>query len=434
MTRRAISAIRAAPKRRSTTPTTPAAATTACQSAAGATKLIPNAPAAKEEAAIRFSLSEDTNSVWAGISVAGYGMTHGTFQFYPDGASAWEAMLADCRGARESIDFEQYIFKEDGIGRAFIETLAARAAAGVRVRLLIDAVGGIFLSNASIARLRNAGVGVRLFKPVRSWVPHRISSWFFRDHRKFLIVDGRVAQTGGIGVNDRMRDWRDTQVRLEGPIVREMQDSFERMWRSAAGGTFHFTKFPDNVFTAEKDFVLQTSAPHLRQRFMRRALIRAIRTAHTYVYLTTPYFIPDIKFFVAVRRAARRGVGVRILLPGVSDHFLLDVASGSYFDSFLRAGVKIYQYSAGRRILHAKTAAIDDVWTTVGSTNLDNLSLRWNYEANISSINAEFAREIRKHFLNDLKSSREVWPDAWRRRPIYIKLLEALTWPVHEIL
>lgn len=352
------------------------------------------------------------------------------WEWYLSADDAWRAMLAACAEAKTSIACEQYIFKSDAVGESFISLFIKKAQQGVNVELLIDAVGGIFMSSASVAHLQNAGVRVRFFKPLRSWMPHSISSWFFRDHRKLLIVDGTIGFIGGVGVNARMHGWRDTHVRIEGPVVEQFTSSFRIMWRFAE--TRRFKRFPKNDFVDA--FALITSAPHLRGRFIRKALVRAIRSAKQYIYLTTPYFIPDMLFLRAVRRAARRGVDVRILLPGISDHFWLDVASRTYFGSLFRAGVKIYEYGDGRKLLHAKTAAIDDLWGTVGSANWDNLSLRLNYEANLVSVEKQFVNALKAHFLNDLRQAREIQPNEWKRRSRLSKLFEAVTWPIHGIL
>lgn len=352
------------------------------------------------------------------------------WRFYRSGQDAWDAMLAACRAARSSIDFEQYIFDDDEAGERFIDVFEERARAGVKVRVLIDGVGGLFFGSRSVARLRAAGAGVRFFKPLRTWIPHRISSWFFRDHRKLLIVDGAVGLVGGAGIHIRMRRWRETHMRFEGAFIRLFSDSFERMWRFAE--TRLFERFPPQPFT-EDGFALMTSAPRLRERHIRRALLWALREARQYAYCTTPYFVPDLRLLTLLKRAARRGVDVRLLVPAVSDRFLVDMASGSYFDLLLRDGVHIYQYDR-ERVLHTKAVAIDDAWATVGGANLDNLSLRLNYELNVTSVNPAFVAELKTQFLDDIRSAKELRPEEWRRRPFYRKALEAISWPIHGIL
>lgn len=349
---------------------------------------------------------------------------------YRTADAAWGAMLEACRAARRSIEFEQYIFQDDAAGEPFLRAFEERARSGVAVRILIDGVGGFFLSTRAVGRLRGAGAKLRFFKPLRSWMPHRASSWFFRDHRKLLVVDGEVGFVGGAGVHTRMSGWRETHMRFKGPLVPFLSDSFERMWRFAE--TRMFQRFPPQPFS-EDGFTLMTSAPRLRERYVRRALLFAIRSARRSVYCTTPYFVPDLRLLTLLKRAARRGVDVRLLVPAVSDRLVADVAAGSYFDLLFRDGVRVYQYDRNR-VLHSKVVVIDDAWATVGSANLDNLSLRLNYELNVTSIHEAFIRELKAQFTDDIQLAHEVHPEAWRRRPLYRKALEALTWPIHGIL
>lgn len=352
------------------------------------------------------------------------------WRFYRSGQDAWDAMLEVCCVARNFIDFEQYIFDDDEIGERFVRVFEDRARAGIKVRILIDGVGGLFFGSRSVARLRTAGAEVRFFKPLRTWIPHRISSWFFRDHRKLLIVDGAVGFVGGAGIHVRMKRWRETHMRFEGTFIRFFSDSFERMWRFAE--THAFKRFPPQPFS-EDGFTLMTSVPRLRGRYIRRALLFAIRSAQRSVYCTTPYFVPDLRLLTLLKRAARRGVDVRFLVPAVSDRFLVDMASGSYFKLLFRDGVRIYQYDR-RHILHAKAVVVDDSWATVGSANLDNLSLRLNYELNVTSVNGSFVEELKAQFMDDIRSAKELHSEEWRRRPLYRKAFEAISWPIHGIL
>lgn len=358
-------------------------------------------------------------------------MQEHAWKFYLRGDAAWEAMLADCRAARQSIDFEQYCFRDDEFGERFIRTFIEKAAQGVKVRMFCDAVGSIALTAGAVERLRANGVQIILFKPLRSWMPYRVSSWFFRDHRKLLVVDGRIGYVGSAGIHARMHDWRETHVRIEErATVEVLTRSFERIWEISLAR--RFLKFGRNEFSAS-GFSVQTNAPHVRERFVRRALLRALREARKYAYLTTPYFVPSLVLLRAIRRARRRGADVRILVPMRSDRLLLDIAAGSYFDILLHAGIRVYRYR-GPGILHAKTVAIDDRWGTSGSTNLDNLGLTFNYELNLTSVNLDFVGELKHHFLEDLRASEEVLHEEWKKRPLHRKALEALTWPIHGIL
>jgi cardiolipin synthase len=345
---------------------------------------------------------------------------------------AWETMLLDCASARETIDFEQYLFVEDEIGRRFLKVLEDRARAGVRVRILLDAAGsfGMFFRDPP-AELMNAGdVQVRFFNPISPWRIGSAFSWYFRDHRRILLVDGKTGHTGGTCVSDEMADWRDTHFRItEDPVIGEMTESFERMW--AAVNESGLRSFPAPKARGG-DFKFVINSPRYHQRFAYHTLRRAIRGARSYIHLTSPYFVPDPRLFRDLRRAAKRKVDVRLLLPSPSDHHLLDIASNSYFRRAFRSGIKIFLYN--ERFLHAKTAVVDDKWATVGTTNLDNLSLLFNYEGNIMSTRSEMVTEIERQFRDDLTVSAELKPEEWRRRPFSRKVLEKLVWPLHRFL
>ena len=354
-----------------------------------------------------------------------------SWKFTTRAEDAWESMLADCSRAERSIDIEQFVFQDDDIGKRFIKVLLQKARAGLRVRLLLDAARSFPFSNSlRPAELKRAGAEIRFFNSINPWRVKYVKWWPFRDHRKLLVIDSTVGHTGGVGINARFQGWRDTNVRIEGPVVNEMADAFKRMWESAA--LHRFKRFARPMVDAD-GFQFMTNAPHVHQRFVYYALVNAIRKAKKTVYLTTPYFIPDLKFFRSIRRASGRGVDVRILLPNQSDHpFIIDVASSSYFSFAMKKGVRFFKYRDG--IIHAKTAIIDEAWSTVGSMNLDSQGLFWCYEGNIVSTNTEFARDLTQHFFVDLESSNEIQHDEWEKRSLGQKLLELSTWPIHKFL
>lgn len=350
-------------------------------------------------------------------------------------------MLADCENAQVSIDMEQYIFEHDAIGKRFAAVLAAKARAGIQVRLLCDAAGSSnFLDSAHARHLSASGAEVLFFNPIKPWRVNNYSSWFFRDHRKVLVVDSHIGYIGGVGIHHRMHDWRDTQVRIEGPVVHELGYVFDQMWnRTKEGRFFRFSKpFFAGEQTAGKPqaltkyFYFLTNSPRFHQRFIYHSLIEAIRNARRCVYLTTPYFIPDLRLVRVLRLAARRGVDVRLIVPDASDHPIVDIATQSYFWIMLKARVKVYLYRD--HVLHAKTVIIDDDWASVGSANLDNLSLLLNYEANLVGTNHLFVAELKQHFMSDLQHSREVLFADWKKRSWVRKMLEAISWPIHKFL
>ncbi|HEV8601169.1 MAG TPA: phospholipase D-like domain-containing protein [Patescibacteria group bacterium] len=365
-------------------------------------------------------------------------MSETYWKFYLNSHEAWNTMLSDCANARFSIDLNQYIFEPDEIGIKFIEMFLDKARQGVRVRLLLDAVGSRHLLFSDYPRiLSNAGIQITFFNPISPWRFTNFTSWFFRDHKKMLIVDSQIGHTGGLGIHQEMWDWRDTSVRLIGPVVTAMEETFSRMWEITLKK--RFLGF-ENIRSKSVGFSFLTSVPLLkpllktraRHRYIRDSFSDAIRRARKYIFLTTPYFVPDLGFFRTLRLAASRGIDVRILLPSRSDISSLDVAASSYFTLSFKSGIKIFKYRS--RILHAKTIIVDDKWASVGSTNLDNLSFRFNYEGNVNSTNASFNAELKKHFLTDLESSEEVKPFAWAKRPFSQRVAEILTWPAHNFM
>jgi cardiolipin synthase len=326
------------------------------------------------------------------------------WQFYLNPPEAWEAMVRACERASTTIECEQYIFDPDGIGERFARVFIQKASEGVRVRLLLDGVGSYRLIDSPLhTQLTSAGVEVLFYNRLPLWKPYKIVSWFLRDHRKVLIVDAQTAFIGGIGISEGMQSWRDTQVSIEGELAGDIQSSFERMWRIASRQR---RSFREENYTAKDSFHLLNNAPRPRRRHIYNALLKDIKESKTYVYLATAYFIPSFRLNRALIKAAQRGVDVRIMVPRFSDVHIADVAARSQVDPLLMAGAKIYQYRDG--MFHAKTAVADDVWASVGSANLDNLSLLLNYETSIRSTEPRFVSEMkvgaRARFLKNGKN------------------------------
>jgi cardiolipin synthase len=357
-------------------------------------------------------------------------MSETAWQFYLTGQEAWSAMLADLVKAERSIELEQFIFLADQAGQPFVELLAAKAAAGISVRILVDYVGSFsFVNSKTAAKLSQAGVKIAYYNPIKPWRLDNFTAWFWRDHRKILLIDREIAYTGGLGIAASMTDWRDTVVRLEGAVIAEISYVFERMWQITAEGRFRRFRLERH---SRAPFRFWSNSPHFRQRFFYRRLTRAISRAKNHIYLTTPYFIPSQRLLFLLVRAARRGVDVRLITPEHSDHPLVDLARNSYYALALAAGLRIYHFQG--RIMHAKTVVIDDYWSSVGSANLDNLSLLFNYEANLVSEDRSFAATIKEQFVNDMLAAKKIEPEEWRQRSWLAKVLEIATWPFHGLL
>ncbi len=357
------------------------------------------------------------------------------WELYTSSEEAWEAMLSAVRGAQRSIDIEQYIFTTDVIGQRFIRELILARARGVQVRILCDSVGseGVVFDAFDEQPLLDAGIQVRFFNPIRYWKFWKLLyfwSWYLRDHSKILIIDGRIGYTGGVGIRADMRAWRDSHVRVEGPVVEAMNDAFARMWSQVGMGK---RLIGNKVrFVSDSTFQFFMNYPRPRQRYIYYEFLKVIKSARKYIYLSTPYFIPSMRFLRALKRAAKRGVDVRLVVPAQSDVFAVDLATQSYFTQALRSGVQIFQYVP--TMIHNKIAVIDDTWASVGSSNLDNLSFLLNYEGNLFSTDVDFISAVYEQFGTLFAQSRKLALAVWRLRPWYRKLLEVLTWPFHPIL
>lgn len=347
-------------------------------------------------------------------------------------------MFRLCADARTSIDIEQYIFSSDNIGARYVELLREKARAGVKVRILCDAVGSWDLYNSPLPEhMRADGIDIRFVNMVGPWRVKNISSWFFRDHRKLLIVDNKTGLTGSSGLHDDMTNWRETNVEvstdgINAGIVTEMVSSFNEMWERTGDKRMISRISRSRKYIRGFQFII--NAPYFRKRFLYYTVIDALRSAKNNIYLTTPYFIPDRRLLRALQAAVKRGVVVKLMLPKANFEVELFVGSAvrSYYERLLRAGIKIYEYN--KSFLHAKTITIDNEWATVGSFNLDNLSFMYNYEANVVSTDPYVVQPLTAHFNVDLMHTNEIFLADWQKRPFIQKLQEFLVIPIRRFM
>ncbi len=336
-----------------------------------------------------------------------------TWKFYTSNPEAWEAMLEACQNATTSIDFEIFIFTPDRIGQRFIEVCAAKVAEGVKVRFIWDAAGSFTLFATSVKEeLERKGIQLLFFKTLlpHIFTIHDYHSWYFRNHRRTLVVDGKIGFTGSTSIEKRMETWRDTQVKIEGAVVADMQVEFNRMWLRAQGK--RVPRIPPSK--SEYEFEYITNNPTPGRRFLYARILQAVRSAQKTLYITVPYFVPNHKLARVITLAAHRGVDVKLILPAASDFPTVDLGARTFFHHMLKVGVKIFLYQG--RMIHTKSVIIDNEWATVGTMNLDNISLMYNFEANLVSNNTAFARELLTHFEEDLTKCQEVTLPEWNRR------------------
>lgn len=346
-----------------------------------------------------------------------------SWTLYASNEIAWKAVLNDCSNATKSIYLEQFIFANDDLGRKLIDICAERAKHGVKVRFLWDAAGSFtFFGSAIIDELKSKNIELVFWKTL---VPNYLKapnfrSWYLRNHRRTIVVDDIIGYTGSISISDSMKNWRDTNVRLQGPIVSEMSSAFDRMWSRAKKEIL-----PLRFLAHDPEFRYITNYPSPGRRHIYSQLLKAIKNSDKYLYITTPYFVPTHRLLRAVKNAAKRGVDTRIILPDRSDHYpTLDIAARSFFKTLLESGARIFLYEGN--IIHSKSVVIDGIWSTVGSLNMDNASLLYNFEANIITTNKKFTEELTEHFINDIKKSREVNLQEWNGRFFTDKILGVL--------
>jgi len=341
-----------------------------------------------------------------------------------DGAEGFPAMLDAISEATRFVHLETYILEEDTIGQTFARVLIDAAGRGVEVRLIYDGLGGYGLSADFRFALHDAGVQVVEYRPLSL----RRRRWSRRDHRKILVVDGTVAFVGGLNIADDYAPvdvggagWRDTHCRVEGPVVRDLDQMFRETWHHARGAPYDARPTPvveKKPGTARAQAI---GSNHWGRRMViRRHYIHAIRAASDYIYIANAYFVPDPGIRRALIRAAKRGVSVNILTSEDSDLKSVQYASEAAFARLLRRGVHIHLFK--RTNMHAKTAVIDGVWTAIGSYNLDYMSLMHNLEVIVEVIDRELGASMKQMYESDLEHCDDLTLEVWRQRPWWRKL------------
>ena len=376
-----------------------------------------------------------------------------------DGPATYTSMLAAIASAQNHINMETYIFDDDAVGQAFAAALIAKQRQGVQVNVIRDSVGTFTTSSAFFERLQASGINLLEFNPVNPLMRRKTWALNQRDHRKLLIVDGRVAFLGGINISSvysggsfsashpMMRahaaparsheaknshakgdekisvQWRDTDLRLRGPVVAEFQTLFLNTWKAQNGPPLpSLDYFPLPEIAGNQLVRAIGSAPEDPFSLIYVTLLSAIGNAERSIFITNAYFVPDPQLLRALRAAARRGVDVKLILPSQTDSWLVFHAGRAHYANLMRAGVKIYQ----RRgvILHSKTALIDGVWATVGSTNLDWRSFLHNQEVNAVVLGVEFGAQVQQMFEQDLLASEPITRERWRHRNLSLRIQE----------
>ena len=354
-----------------------------------------------------------------------------------DGPVTMAAMMEAIRSAKNHINLETYIFDQDVVGNKFADLLIEKQRAGVAVHIIVDAVGIISTPTLFFDRMRDAGIAILEFNPINPlklmgpWEPNN------RDHRKILVVDGVVAFTGGVNISSTYANsslfrsksrksttlgWRDTHIKIEGPAVAALQWEFLNNWTQPNAPKLADSHFFPPLSPQGGQLLRVLATEPDRDSEIYKSYILAIHLAKATVHITCSYFVPDPEILNALSGAAQRGVDVKLVLPGVKENGLAYFAGQSYFGGMLASGIRIYQLQ--HSVLHAKTAVIDSLWSTVGSANIDTRSFLHNYELNLMVYDPQFGQAMESAFQEDLRLSKEVDAAQWAERPTSDKLKE----------
>ena len=347
-----------------------------------------------------------------------------------NGVQIFPAMLAAIRNAKHTINLEFYIYWDGEIGRMFAEALAERARAGVKVNVILDAVGSAPMSRDLIEFLKKNGVAVEWYHPIRWYTLSRVNH---RTHRKLLIVDGRVGFSGGVGIADRWlgdadtkNHWRETMVRVEGPVVTQMQFAFMDNWVKSRGELLTgLDYFPKVEACGGCLTQVLKSSPSEGSSAVKLMYIVSIVSAKESIYISNAYFLPDLDTIRALEGAVRRGVDIRVIIPGEhNDMPVVRQAARLHYNMLLRRGIRIFEYLP--TMMHAKTMVVDGIYTSVGSANFDNRSFSLNDEVNVNVYDEGVAAEMQAMFLADLERCEEITRRRWIRRPWINKVKERM--------
>ncbi len=355
------------------------------------------------------------------------------FEVLTNGERFYESMLEAIGGAQRSVNLECYIFQRGKIAQRFIESLASRARAGVKVNVVLDGVGSLGTSDTYLKPVTTAGGNVAWYHPFRWNTWPRYNN---RTHRELLVIDGKQAFIGGAGIadhwytgNEKHPRWRDTVLRLEGECVLGLQGTFAENWLESGGEIlFGEDYFPDPAGEGRQAALVVNSSPSPAGATRARVLFQTlVASARNSIYITTPYFLPDESLRRELVRAVQRGVDVVIVTPGrTSDHAMTRNSSRRLYGELLRAGARVFEYQPA--MIHAKVLIVDSLWIVVGSTNCDNRSFGINDEVNLAAEARDLADRFEDDCRADIANSREITLQEWNRRPVFDRVHEMVGW------
>ena len=346
-----------------------------------------------------------------------------------NGDEKFKLLFKDIEEAEHHIHLEYFIIKDDKIGTELLDLLCKKASEGLEIRIAIDDVGSSITSKMK-RKLKDCGIEMHPFMPVR--FSNSTGKMNYRDHRKIVVIDGKIGYVGGINVSDdyvnahNERYWRDTHVRIIGEAVKPLQILFFTTWDFVSGDELKISKayFPDHNCKENIPLQIAASGPDTDWSNIMEAIFVAITNAEDHVYITTPYFIPNSEIVTALQVLARSNKEVKIIVPKKSDSWIAEYATNSYLEMLLEAGVEVYRYTKG--FIHAKTMVVDGVFCTVGTTNMDYRSFNINFEVNALIYNKKISSELTEFFNDDLKDCEKLELKSWQNRSKRTKLIEAV--------
>ena len=349
-----------------------------------------------------------------------------------NGQETFDSVLEELGNAKDHIHIEFFKIMDDGIGNKIKNIILKKAKEGVKVRVIFDDVGSWKLTKKYIKTLQRAGIEVNKFMPVN--FPFLTSKVNFRNHRKIIVIDGKIGFVGGLNIADKyihghkkLGFWRDTHMRLEGEAVSALQIVFIIDWYFVCNQVIseHLRYFPKYLVQDQHLVQIATSGPDSDWASIMQAFFAAISTAEEKIYITTPYFLPNESILTALKTAALSGVDVRIILPEKPDSTIVFWSSMSYINELLKAGIKVYLYTAG--FTHAKVLMVDGVFSSVGTANMDNRSFDQNFEVNALIYDTDITKNLENTFLTDLENSKQIIIDEWQNRSKIRKVKESLS-------
>jgi cardiolipin synthase A/B len=358
-----------------------------------------------------------------------------------NGDALFPVMLRDIKNAKSTITFAQYLFKSGSLANELLESFAERCRAGVKVLLLLDSHGSSEVPEELTSVVTDAGCKLEFFRRVRApqvVLPWKLLRYNYRNHRRILVIDGRIGFTGGYGIADDWlgdgrteEHWRDTNLRIEGPAVKHLQGAFSESWFETTGDLLGGSDFFPTLEPHGKTPTQVVKSSPVGGSFQNYLLyLLSITSAKHSILVTNSYFIPDKRMIDSLLEAARRGVRITVLVPGKIDHKITYRASRRYYGRMLLGGITIYEYMPA--LLHSKTMVVDGVWATVGSTNFDNRSFALNEELNLTLYDRSVAGQLEQAFWQDVKYARKITYEEWQDRGLKEKFFELFTFPVEE--